>query len=194
MHGNLEQALAELRLRGRVRAWIEACRVRGSRCSSACQELWWESSAAWRKEGHSVGADGIALCKQWFSVTQFERGERRTETAAECRSMNQWRRAKMTWRTTPNDENGSPAVRDTAGVRGSRSWKVLRTSWCVETLSYQSPITTVKRMWSRRCVEGQILFTKSPQHLTKWAQTLTVFDKFQNFLNVKILKISKFRY
>ena len=30
---------AELRLRGRVRAWIEACRVRASRCSKARQEL-----------------------------------------------------------------------------------------------------------------------------------------------------------
>ena len=30
---------AELRLRGRVRAWTEACRVRASRCSQARQEL-----------------------------------------------------------------------------------------------------------------------------------------------------------
>ena len=30
---------AELRQRGRVRAWTEACRVRASRCSWACQDL-----------------------------------------------------------------------------------------------------------------------------------------------------------
>ena len=53
---------AESRLRGRVRAWTEACRVRASRCSLACQELSRESSAAWSKEGHSVVADCIALC------------------------------------------------------------------------------------------------------------------------------------
>ena len=50
--------------RGRVRAWTEACRVRASRCSLACQELSRESSAAWSKEGHSVGADCVALCIQ----------------------------------------------------------------------------------------------------------------------------------
>ena len=31
----------------------------------------------------------------------------------------------MTWRTPLNDANGSPAARDTAAVRGSRSWKVV---------------------------------------------------------------------
>ena len=55
---------AELRLRGRVRAWTEACRVRANRCSQAHQELSRVSSAAWSKEGHSVGADCVALCIQ----------------------------------------------------------------------------------------------------------------------------------
>ena len=55
---------AESRLPGRPRAWTEACRVRASHCSSARQELLprRESSAAWSKEGHSVGADCVALC------------------------------------------------------------------------------------------------------------------------------------
>ena len=89
---------AELRLRGRVYAWTEACRVRASRCGWACQELSRESSAAWSKEGYSVG--GRLYCSvhpvRQCNPVRARRtpiheavGPAVAEAAAECWSMNQ---------------------------------------------------------------------------------------------------------